>query len=76
MELIENVITIVKAVLIFVVRIALTGCSISTVKDSRNPRFSVTSYVFGWGSIPRANDYKERSTPGENESKKKVAWLK
>lgn len=76
MELIENLITIAKAILIFLLLGTLTACSISTVKDERDPRYSVTSYVFGWGSVPAKQDYSEQSRRGSPESDQKPGWLK
>lgn len=76
MELIENIITIARAILIFLLLGLTTGCSLSTVTDERDPRFSVKSYVLGWGTVPTKHDYSESSPPSEPESEKRPGWLK
>lgn len=76
MEMIENIITIVRAVLIFLLLGTLTACSLSTVTDERDPRFSVKSYVLGWGTVPTQQGSPEPSSPSEQESRRTPGWLK
>lgn len=76
MELIEDIITIARAILIFLLLGTLTACSLSTVTDERDPRYSVKSYVLGWGTVPTSSGSSDYSQPSEPESEKRPGWLK
>lgn len=85
MELIQDIITIARAVLIFLLLATVSGCTISTIEDRRDPLYRVESHVFEfWNSdvvgsskqAPKENEFSERSQRGSERSGRTPEWLK